>query len=629
MMPRMKNKPEQPPIAQDHQPTTVSAMKKIAISTFLQPSAKRPALACGTDGVLHTHHKLDALKRIGENVVAKFPRPQEWESFLLISVGAIADIHKRRVDREEWEAAFLQWRSRHPSVTAILHYRADAMKSDPATLGLVQMWARCFAHGADLCFYVDPAAITASLTAVEREDYIERLSVRISPETHLTLLDYEPVALAGETDETDIRLKKGIETEVKAMLLERFPGIANMAGFGEINRIRSEFNVVSKQLHAALSESRILCAYDVGLQALYLAWKKGWQVDRHDVGQVPESKTYTGMTQKFQLNRVAFQLDNLLLLEGPPVFSQGGFCAAYAIPEGIPIADRLAALYASRVRADDPLFQLLAPIDQRGEVNAWGGPHFTLLDALTIRDLKIFQGIVRDVCSKFSPPTITATGLVIWSGKSLVLRCESPELDRVRAALIEATRSCIERAALSDEEVQKARWWIMQQSRRPQFDLPPLDDALRVYAKAGRPPLPTSRHFRLGFLVKLVKEWRRAPEAERSSREGALSHFLTFGEPPWYAGGGALHLTLASGLATGTNLEALKQSIEPGVLADFPPTQLRRIALMTEDSKSTVQTSFFDWLTETPIREERPGFVEDTSATATFASLTPVTGSLV
>ena len=39
-------------------------------------------------------------------------------------------------------------------------------------------------------------------------------------------------------------------------------------------------------------------------------------------------------------------------------------------------------------------------------------------------------------------------------------RYGSPELERLRLALVEATRDLIVRAPLTDEEFQRAAWWV-------------------------------------------------------------------------------------------------------------------------------------------------------------------------
>ena len=286
------------------------------------------------------------------------------------------------------------------------------------------------------------------------------------------------------------------------------------------------------------------------------------------------------------------------------------FRAAYAVPDGVPLFGRLKALYEGRVADGDPLACLLKPKDQRGEVQGWGGPHITLLDAMTVQRLAEFTRIVQDVCREFDAPVLTAKKLTVWNRKVLVLRCESAPLDQLRAALIAATQGCVHRVSLTDEEIQKAKWVIEQRSKQPQYDLQSLDRALGAYLRAGAPPLPSSRHFRLGFMVKLWKSVEQAEGKSRAGHERGLEHFFEHGVPPWYAGPSALHLTIASGLAPDSDVEQLVHDLEPSILADFPECPLSRIAIMSEDAQRFVKVAFFDWLTETAVEEVRPDFIE-------------------
>ena len=290
---------------------------------------------------------------------------------------------------------------------------------------------------------------------------------------------------------------------------------------------------------------------------------------------------------------------------------RGRFLSVYALPAGTQIADRLDALYQDRLPLGDPLDRLLRPVDMRGEVGSWGGVHITLLDALTVSDPEGFIRAVREICSRHRAPTVTAKELCIWSNKSLVLRLESPELDAIRAELIAATHDCIERYPLSDEMIQKAEWLIRDRGVRVPENLDMLAATIHRYDEAGAPPIPASRHFRLGFLVKLIKEAQQAAAADNPARERAeraLTYFLESGNPPWYAAPGGLHMTLASGLASSTDFDSLRAELEPGVVADFQHAKLHRLAIMAEDLESPVTVDFFDWLTETPVRETRPGF---------------------
>ena len=203
--------------------------------------------------------------------------------------------------------------------------------------------------------------------------------------------------------------------------------------------------------------------------------------------------------------------------------------------EGVSLADRWEALYQGTIAEEDPFHSLLKPDDQRGEVAAWGGPHVTLLDALTCSTPNDFDRIVTGVASRTSPPEITPTDLDLVGRGLLVIRCVSPALDDLRARLVRATRPLVTRQPLADEEVQRAFWWIDRQSERPVEHRAQLDRALQAYRDAGSPPLPGSRHFRLGFLIKLCRERDEATEPKRDERQARLDDFLSLGEPPWYS----------------------------------------------------------------------------------------------
>jgi hypothetical protein len=286
----------------------------------------------------------------------------------------------------------------------------------------------------------------------------------------------------------------------------------------------------------------------------------------------------------------------------------GQYRAVYARPEAVPLANRLQALYDGTVRETDPLYRLLSPVDQRGEVQAWGGVHLTILDALTVRDPNQFVDIVRKICRSIPSPTVTATGLVVW-GKNLVLKCDSPALARIRSALITATRQCLEKSPLTDEEIQRAYWWIWQRAEQPEKAIEVLSETVKRYVESGSPALPHSRHFRLNYLVHLVRRVLRAKDDDKAAHERHLKHFLEHGEPHWYAANGALHLTIASGLVPGADAGALARDLAPGILADCPPFPLAGLAIMAEAPESPVRVRFYDELAQGFVtREARPGF---------------------
>lgn len=603
------------PIAGCARRERMAGVKTIVLVIALKCGAHPQNLASGSMAELKAHNRLDVLNQIAEAA----SKGKETDKFhLVLSVSASNDLENRVHEREEWEAAIAQWPRYSQAAQVHLHYREHANENEPATLFLWDAWEYCFRTlGADRVMYIDPVLAWDKISATQQSEFVARLATKLPGDAHLTLFDYEPV-LSAKTGPKDVFLKQQIEAEVKETLARRFPGLEQWQPFTALSRVRSEFNIISRELYRAMKEVPMF-PFDASLLALLVAWKRGFAVDLGVLGPVPERKTYSEGTRREQLARVEFQLDVLAAAEAakasvpvpkavqtvPPA---SRFRAAYALVEGIPLAPRLEALYQGRLAGKDPLVQLLRPIDQRGEVNAWGGPHLTLLDAMTVKDPGAFARQVKEVCRAFAPPQLTAKDLCIWHEKSLVLRFESPELEQVRAALVQATRPCIERFPLMDEEVQKARWWIEKQGHHRQIDLLQLDEALHRYAEAGSPPLPSSRHFRLGFLVKLVKGLNRAGSGQAPQRERALQHFLRFAEPPWYASSGGLHLTLASGLVDTNASESLIHSLELGLLADTPAYPLSRIAIMAEDPEIPVTVNFFDWLTETPVPEKRSPF---------------------
>ena len=95
--------------------------------------------------------------------------------------------------------------------------------------------------------------------------------------------------------------------------------------------------------------------------------------------------------------------------------------SVYFLAEGFPLANRLRQLYDATLPASDPLFGFLAPEDLRGEVAAWGGPHGTVLDALTCRDPDRFSAVVHDVCRQFAVPEIRPRALKILARTFLVI----------------------------------------------------------------------------------------------------------------------------------------------------------------------------------------------------------------
>ncbi len=287
--------------------------------------------------------------------------------------------------------------------------------------------------------------------------------------------------------------------------------------------------------------------------------------------------------------------------------------AVYVMVEGTPFDAWVQGLWHGALPADDPLRCLLEPGDRRGEVAAWGGVHVTDLDALEITDVDAFAEIVKCICSVCTPPSLTPWDLDIF-GRALVVTCEAPELKRVNAALMKATSHLIARASLTDEERQRAKWWIGQVGVQVDANLQALHAAWERYAEVGSPPLPTSRHFRLGYLMRLWKELQRATPQDRESRAAGMDHFLTHGEPAHYGFAGSPHITLASGLGVQdeadkqAQLAEYRQSLWQAVLARLKPYRPGQLAVMGEHPTERIDVRFFDWLTETFVDENRPAF---------------------
>jgi hypothetical protein len=266
------------------------------------------------------------------------------------------------------------------------------------------------------------------------------------------------------------------------------------------------------------------------------------------------------------------------------------------------------ALWEGRLPQGDPLRELLEPHDLRGEVAAWGAvPHLTVLDARTTADPEAFACAVRGVCRRSPRPTIRPEGLAVLGRNSLVVRCASPELEDLRAALAEAVQHLIVRARLTDEEFQRAAWWIRRVGQDVAGNLALLEEARQRYLQAGAPPLPSARHFRLGYLVRLVKDIQAAGN-DRAAREDNLRYFLIRGgEPFWHAHRGTLHVTIAS-LTGGRALTSFSEALQKRILADLDSFEPDAVAIMGEDPDQSVTVAVWDALTETVIEETRPGF---------------------
>jgi hypothetical protein len=287
------------------------------------------------------------------------------------------------------------------------------------------------------------------------------------------------------------------------------------------------------------------------------------------------------------------------------------FVAVYVMAEDFPLAQDLKRLHEGVLPNDHPLSPLLRPVDQRGEVAAWGGPHWTVLDALTSGDADAFATIVCGLAGRFARPRIRPVSLAIWGKTALVVRCQVDGLDELRSALIAETRAMVARSPIADEEIQRAHWWI-QVHDNSEMNRKALDGALGFYRNHGSPPLPSSRHFRLGFLVRLFREWEQADADKKPKQLGRLEYYLRQGEPPWYASKMQFHLTLASGLSQPTDLDRFTDLLWPYIANGFPVYEPSCLAILGEDvAKGPLSLRFFDFLTARPVSEIRRGLAVD------------------
>lgn len=289
--------------------------------------------------------------------------------------------------------------------------------------------------------------------------------------------------------------------------------------------------------------------------------------------------------------------------------------AVFVVAEDTAYGRWIRRLWRGVVSRGDPLRRLLRPRDLRGEVAAWGrSPHWTVLDALTVTDPEAFASQVKAVCRLCAPPTICPLRLGFWGSTALVVECLSDALQRIYGSLVTTTRHLIARVPLADEEFQKAEWWIVKTGGDVKANLQALFGARKEYLKAGAPPLPASRHFRVGFLVRLWKEWNRASRDRRDLKAKQLRYFLSYGEPHWYGFDGHLHTTIVSGIRAGDPRDRSRQlsrfgdAIWPAVREKLGPYQPGYLAIMGEDPGNQVGVHFFDWLTESYVKETRPVF---------------------
>lgn len=282
--------------------------------------------------------------------------------------------------------------------------------------------------------------------------------------------------------------------------------------------------------------------------------------------------------------------------------------AAYITLEDSDFGSWLEAFWNGSVDDPDPLASLLRPRDMRGEVAAWGGPHWTILDALTVSDPDVFDSTVHSICKQHGRPSIEPVQLTVLGSNSLVVMCKSASLVQLRRELIEALRPQISRAPLADEEFQRLEWWIRKVGNQVKENSKALRDAQEHYNACGSPALPLSRYFRCGYFLRLFKEtFRTNGDAQRTAEQN-LSYFLTHGEPTWYASDEHLHITIASGIE-----QTLIEATLSGRIWEFVKRKMRSVepsslSIMGTDVHNDVDVNFYDWATETFVQESRPGF---------------------
>jgi len=615
----------------------MSEAKRIAITTALRVARDFAEPA-------RVHPRLDQMESI-----AQAAGLGKDDYVLLLSVASRDPLPQR----EEAHRAFLEvvgsWRGNAP---AVLDFQREAHPREPATL---HVW-----KGLEFAFelldvgracYVDPLATRRSADSPPAVGLLQQglaalvRRTREYPGAGVYIGDYLPVPERGAPDETaalqdkkkEAALqKKIIEAAVREMAVAVEPKAEAL--LGRLDRWRSEFIVISREIYDLIQKHHTPFFYDIGLLALLVALRFDLPIDVVPLGEVPEGGKANPRRAFVQLVRVAFQLRQYGIERAtpaelaaeeepqaePPSVAKplrrraspldlgliesrepDQFRSVYVMAEGFPLADRLSRLYDGTLPDDDPLHAFLSPKDKRGEVAAWGGPHWTLLDALTSRLTRPFVDAVRAVCQGLPSPEIRPERLAIYATNSLVIEGASERWNGLRSALIRATRPFIARMPLADEEIQKAEWHVRRGNLHVEENLKALRDAVAVYRHAGSPPLPSSRHFRLGFLVRLHKASVREGTPKRAEY---LQYFLTRAEPPWYGSNGVPHLTIASGLDGTEDLGDLRRQLWDSIRQDFPAFQPRCLAIMGEDADNPVTVRFYDWLTETLVEEKRPGF---------------------
>ena len=271
--------------------------RKIAITTTLKYGTKPYALAMNEAKL---YRILDRLNSIG--------RTDAIEFVPVLSILTTLPFTQRDADRQRYEVSLQRWNNSNPQQRSYLHYR-EAVPGEPPTLFLSDLWQFCFKHlQCDAAIYIDPVAVRDDTDADIRKALLDKLKITVDSDAQLVIWDFLPVASQkDETTDEHAIWKRQIEAEVKALLLRAKPDFAGWCDFDRIERVRSEFNLVSRDLFEA-TETLPLLPYDCGLALLWAARDKNMNLERRELGEVPEVRKYTLEKLREQLGRVEFQV---------------------------------------------------------------------------------------------------------------------------------------------------------------------------------------------------------------------------------------------------------------------------------------------------------------------------------
>jgi len=271
--------------------------------------------------------------------------------------------------------------------------------------------------------------------------------------------------------------------------------------------------------------------------------------------------------------------------------------AVYAFLGTPEFTEWVKAYWDQQIPADDPLQRTLGPA-RIGEAAAWGGPHITICDYASLQ--VGYGSVVRSVVETLPQPVVHRGRLRLHrGGTQFVLRFESRDLDACRRAIETAIEPLIARAAIVDEEWQRARTWILHCEKADTEEcFQRLAAARRAYTAAGCPPLQGAFPWRLNALVDYAN--RDDPTA--------LQMLLRTGMWPWFLKSGSLHLTLASGLMPGEfRLEDLEKRLWSRIEQTVPQEfTLDSLAIMEPDFEHTIDVMYWDSLTQGLVPDRRP-----------------------